>query len=179
MGNDIPGFPILRGQVSPYLLKRLQEYADGVTPHPIMSPIASSLSEIEQAAIADFYAVQPAPFSEHREYRAVEDAPEDVESRRGWQIARHGIPEQGIRACEACHDRGGTGFVRFFPYLAGQPAHYMEAQFAFWKSGQRSGDPMNVMTDIARRINDSDMRAVSRYYEMLAQPRKQDESHRE
>ena len=51
--------------------------------------------------------------------------------------------------------------------LGGQHAAYLEAQLQAWKSGARGGDAMAVMSNIAQRLSDADITAVSAYYASL------------
>lgn len=66
-----------------------------------------------------------------------------------------------------CHGPFSIGLPPSFPYLAGQYASYMQLQFALWKQGKRKNDPLNVMKDIAMRLNDENIRAVSLYFESV------------
>ena len=56
------------------------------------------------------------------------------------------------------------------PYLAGQYANYMVLQLDRWKRGQRDNDVGGMMSAIARKMTAEDMRAISEYYERVANP---------
>ena len=48
-----------------------------------------------------------------------------------------------------------------YPRLAGQHADYLEAQLAAFRSGARHNNP--VMTAVAAKLNDRDIKAVADY----------------
>ena len=68
----------------------------------------------------------------------------------------------------------GAGLPPSVPYLAGQYAGYMELQLQLWKAGIRDNDSMNVMSTIARKMDEEDMRAVSEYYARVRPPEQGD-----
>jgi cytochrome c553 len=164
--DDMPLFPLLRGQSAMYMRARLREYAAG--DHPIMSPIARRLSDAEMRDVSDFYAAQTPPYNvEQRPRTPVRGS---AALRRGYELAWVGDPARGVTACMTCHGENGEGFAPSFPYLAGQPAAYTEAQFAFWRARTRDDGPLGVMGEIARRLPEDDVRAIAEYYETLARP---------
>ena len=56
----IPDYPNLAGQKVKYLESSIKAYRDGERKNPIMSPMASGLSDADIANIAAFYASLPA-----------------------------------------------------------------------------------------------------------------------
>ncbi|GAB57693.1 c-type cytochrome [Rheinheimera nanhaiensis] len=56
----IPDYPNLAGQKVRYLEASIKAYRDGERKNPIMSPMASGLSDADIANIAAFYASLPA-----------------------------------------------------------------------------------------------------------------------
>src|SRR5271170_2519080 len=76
--------PRLAGQSADYLLKQLDDYADGTRDSPIMANFAKALSKEQRARFAARYASMPAPFIS-------EPAPIDtVTLMRGHQLAYQG-----------------------------------------------------------------------------------------
>jgi cytochrome c553 len=71
-----------------------------------------------------------------------------------------------LPACNNCHGPGGTGEFPAIPYLAGQYADYTGQQLKAWQSGSRKNSPES-MADIAKRLDDRDIAAVSAYYQQL------------
>jgi cytochrome c553 len=82
----------------------------------------------------------------------------------GGQLGAVGSAERGIPACVNCHGPSGSGNAPSVPYLAGQYANYMAHQLQLWKDGVRDNDTNNMMSSIANKMTDEDMRAVSEYY---------------
>ncbi|MGR3435925.1 MAG: c-type cytochrome [Shimia sp.] len=157
-GDGSGAFPRLAGQAGWYTYKQLVDYASGARPNEIMSGIAQRLTEAEMEAVAAYYAVIEAPYV---------DVPLRVDHgalQWGAQLGAIGSSERGIPACTNCHGAQGTGLPPSVPYLAGQYADYMTWQLELWRDGVRDNDAMNVMSSIARKMTDEDMRAVSEYY---------------
>ncbi|MXQ14314.1 c-type cytochrome [Microvirga makkahensis] len=157
-GNSSGAFPRLVPQSGWYLYKTLQDYASGLRPNEIMSPIARSLSDQDMQAVAAYYAsIENAP--------ALPQAEVDVRTlQTGGAISAVGIPEQGVPPCAGCHGANGRGGQMIYPALAGQYAPYTELQLRLWKEGRRDGDPMNVMELISKAMTDEQIRAVSLYF---------------
>ena len=94
---------------------------------------------------------------------------------RRWSSAaacspRSAICAREIRACEICHADAGVGIAPSFPYLAGQYADYTERQLLQWKAGDRRNDPLNVMAEIAERLEDEEIRALALYFARVRPP---------
>lgn len=156
-GDGSGAFPRLDGQPGWYLYKQLVDYANGARPNKVMSPIADRLTEHEMEAVAAYYGAMPTgTIPKHGEVPG-------TELQWGGQLSAVGSAEKGIPACVNCHGANGTGLAPSVPYLAGQYASYMELQLQLWKDGVRDNDAMNVMSSIARKMNENDMRAVSEY----------------
>ncbi|MXQ14317.1 c-type cytochrome [Microvirga makkahensis] len=159
-GDAAAAFPRLSGQVYKYLYDSMKDYASGARQNPIMTPIAQSLSEQQIRDVSAYYAAQEqAPFV----------SPEAADPRllqHGGALAAIGSSERGIQGCINCHGPAGAGLPPTYPYLAGQYAMYMEAQLNAWKGGTRKSDRLSAvaMEDIAKRMTDEDIRAVSIYY---------------
>ncbi len=87
---------------------------------------------------------------------------------RGAQIYHGGDLERNIPACAACHSPTGQGNgPANYPKLAGQHSEYTEAQLVKFRSAERANDPSRMMRDIAERLSDDEIKAVSSYIEGL------------
>lgn len=157
-GDGSGAFPRLAGQAGWYSYKQLMDYASGARPNQVMSGIASRLTEREMEAVSAYYAAIDAPF------RPVVGEVDPITLQWGGQLGAVGSAEKGIPACVNCHGPSGTGNPPSVPYLAGQYANYMTHQLQLWREGVRDNDAMNVMSSIASKMTDEDMRAVSEYY---------------
>jgi cytochrome c553 len=163
-GDGSGAFPRLAGQAGWYLYKQLIDYASGARPNQVMSGIASRLTEHEMEAVSAYYAAIDAP------YGAVIGDIDAGTLQWGGQLGAVGSAERGIPACVNCHGPSGTGMPPNVPYLAGQYANYMAHQLQLWKEGMRDNDAMNVMSAIAEKMTEEDMRAVSEYYARVRPP---------
>ncbi len=164
-GNSTGPFPRLTGQSAAYLLKQLQNYADGSRPNDIMTPIAQALSGQERLDAAAYFAgtqsVLPVPAQMHSETE-----------KRGRELATIGVPAigngtVGIQACGNCHGPAGIGEPPLYPRLAGQWAGYASTQLSAFKAGTRENDISAVMREIAGKLTAEDIDALSLYYESI------------
>jgi cytochrome c553 len=163
-GDGSGSFPRLTGQPAWYLDKQLDDYTSGARPDDLMTTVAQSLSEDDRAAVSAYYASLAAPLRVARGQLPVN------EIQKGAAIARAGSPEKGLPACTNCHGPDGTGNPPSVPYLAGQYANYMVLQLDRWRRGKRGNDFGGMMSAIARKMTPEDMRAISEYYERVANP---------
>ena len=164
-GMAAAGFPYLAGQGASYLDEQLQEFSTGARSHPVMAPIAKAMNRSQMQAAAAYYASLAAPFdakalSGHLDtYPAKDDA--------GAWLANRGDWSNNIPACIQCHGPGGVG--ESFPAVAGQPAAYLREQLLAWKQGKRGPGPLDLMGDIAKRMNEAQITAVADYFAGLPQ----------
>lgn len=157
-GDGTAGFPRLADQSADYLYRALKDFASGARPNPIMAPIAQALSDAEMHDVSAYYASQqnvgygPRP-------------PVDPDTlQAGAALAAIGSAEHGVQGCMNCHGPAGMGLAPTYPFLAGQYAIYLEQQLQQWKQGQRKGDIAGIMTNLAKRLTDDEIHAVSLYY---------------
>lgn len=144
--------PIIQGQHPEYLVKQLAEFKSGKRQNPIMTPMASTLSEADMRNVAAFYAgKQPKPgFAKNKETVSV-----------GEKIFRGGISDRMVPACAGCHSPDGAGMPSQYPRLSGQHADYTEAQLVAFRSGARKNS--TVMMGVAAKMNDREIKAVADY----------------
>lgn len=85
------------------------------------------------------------------------------EAAAGQSIAVKGITGQA--PCMACHGANGQGMATAgFPFLAGLPAAYLEAQLVDFAQGRRK---QAVMEPIAKALNAEQKKAVAAWYASL------------
>lgn len=157
-GSAENGFPRLAGLNATYLVHQLASFADGTRKNDIMPDIAKALTPEECQAVAAFYAGQQVTES------AEVPAPDAKLAARGAELAVNGDWSHGVPGCGQCHGPVGQGVGTAFPRLAGQTASYIENQIAAWKDGKRSNDPLHLMSGIAHKLSDDDVKAVAAYY---------------
>jgi cytochrome c553 len=147
-----PANPIIQGQHSDYLVKQLTEFKAGTRNNPIMKGIASTLTPDDMRNVAAFYATKQAKtgFAKNKEFVAL-----------GEKIYRGGIADRQIAACAGCHSPNGAGIPAQYPRLSGQHADYTAAQLTAFREGVRNNS--GQMTQVAAKLNDREIRAVSDY----------------
>lgn len=152
-GNSaIPANPKLAQQHPEYLVKQLSEFKSGKRANAVMSGFAAGLSDEDMKNIAAWLASQKAKpgFAKDKELVAL-----------GERIYRGGIADRQVPACAGCHSPTGAGIPSQYPRLAGQHADYTATQMTGFRDGGRKNGPM--MTTIAAKLNDREIRAVSDY----------------
>ena len=152
-GNStVPLQPSLAQQHPEYLHKQMVEFKSGVRKDPIMQGFAAALSEEDSRNIAHWLASQKAKpgFAKERELVLM-----------GERIYRGGIPDRQIPACAGCHSPNGAGIPSQYPRLSGQHADYTVKQLVAFRDGTRTNNAQ--MTDVAAKMNDREIKAVSDY----------------
>jgi cytochrome c553 len=84
-------------------------------------------------------------------------------------LAVKGDESRNIQACANCHGPEGAG-LGDNPYIAGLDAKYLDAALREWKDGKRKTDPSEQMAQIARVLDDADIKALAAYYSSLPPP---------
>ena len=136
--STVASTPRLNGQHADYILSRLKDFRDVTreTPHATYSmwQVVSNLSNSARAAVADYFAGQPATPAKPGE-----------QARLGERIYRDGVSSQGIPACQSCHGPKGEG-EKAVPRLAGQHADYLRTQMWVFSFLLRVNDVMHPST---------------------------------
>lgn len=154
-GNSVnPEWPKIAGQHAEYIHKQLMDYKSGRRENALMAGQVANLDEQDMRDLGAFYS---------RQQMAPGTADEAV-AERGERIYRGGIPASGVAACTACHGPTGQGNpAAMFPVVAGQHAQYNSDQLRYFRSEQRANDNGRMMRNLAARMSDADIRAVSEY----------------
>jgi cytochrome c553 len=164
VGRPEKGTPRLAGQARFYLQKQLDDFASGTRPSDKMAPVARALTDAQRAAVAAYlaslYAI-PYPTPPYGD-------PELIQ--QGGVLSAIGDEARGILACELCHADAGVGIAPSFPFLAGQYADYTARQLRLWKDGRRRNDPLEVMAEIARRLDEEEIEALGLYFARVRPP---------
>ncbi|WP_353236629.1 c-type cytochrome [Limnohabitans sp.] len=150
--SSTPANPKLAQQHPEYLLKQLQEYKSGKRANAVMGGMVAALSDDDMRNIAFWLASKQAKpgFANAKETVAW-----------GERIYRGGIPDRQIAACVSCHSPNGAGMPSQYPRLAGQHAEYTAAQLVQFREGVRKNNLQ--MTQVAAKMNDREIKAVSDY----------------
>jgi len=152
-GNSgTPANPKLSQQHPEYLIKQLQEFKSGKRNNAIMKGFASTLSDEDMKNIAFWVSSKKAKpgFAKDKELVAL-----------GERIYRGGIADRQVPACAGCHSPNGAGLPVQYPRLSGQHADYTTAQLTTFRDGGRKNSLQ--MTQVAAKLNDREIKAVSDY----------------
>ena len=152
-GNSgTPANPKLAQQHPEYLIKQLQEFKSGKRANAVMSGMAATLSGDDMKNIAYWLSSKTAKpgFAKDKELVAL-----------GERIYRGGIADRQIAACSGCHSPNGAGIPAQYPRMSGQHADYTVAQLTGFRDGVRKNALQ--MTQVAAKLNDREIKAVSDY----------------
>ena len=152
-GNSgTPAYPKLAQQHPEYLVKQLQEFKSDKRNNAIMKGFASALSEEDMKDIAYWVTAKKSKpgFAKEKELVGL-----------GERIYRGGIADRQVPACAGCHSPNGAGIPSQYPRLSGQHAEYASAQLTAFRDGVRKNSLQ--MTQIAAKLNDREIKAVSDY----------------
>lgn len=150
-GNSVAAAnPVLAGQHPDYIVKQLTEFKSGKRNNAIMLGMASTLSDQDMKNVAAWFGTQKPKAREAQDPKTME---------AGRAIYRTGIASAKVPACMACHGPAGNGMPSQYPRVGSQFGSYIEAQMLAFKKGERANNP--IMTDIAKRMSDNDIKTVS------------------
>ena len=80
---------------------------------------------------------------------------------KGFAAALSDDDMRNIAACAGCHSPNGAGIPAQYPRLAGQHADYTVSQLNMFRDGSRANSIQ--MTQVAAKLNDKEIKAVSDY----------------
>ena len=159
-GNSVnPIWPKLAGQGEAYIAKQLMDFRSGTRVDATMSPMAKGIASDEDVLHISAY------FASQKQKSGVA---EEKLVRAGADIFKGGRTSSSVTACAACHGVTGNGNTKAkFPKVSGQHSQYLLNQLKAFKTGSRTNDNGKMMQDIAKRMTDADMKAVSEFIEGL------------
>lgn len=161
-GQPAAGFPRLAGLPEAYLRKQLEDFANGSRDNATMQPVVGALTDAERDAVVKYYSALPVPTP------VPVSPPKDHVAQLGQKLATRGRWSDALPGCEQCHGPGGLGVGDHFPPLAGQSSVYISNELNAWKQGSRHNDPLQLMQNVASKLSDDDIAAISAWY--AAQP---------
>jgi cytochrome c553 len=143
--------PHLAGQHGDYIAAQLAAFKSGTRPSPIMQGMAAGLTPEDMSSVGAYFESQKP---------VVALARDKALAMRGQQVWRAGVKSAGVAPCSGCHGAAGHGIPAQFPRLAGQ---YPELSLGWLKAYATGTRPHPVMSLIAQRLSENDMKAVSEY----------------
>ena len=153
--------PKLAGQHATYLEKQIKEFKLGATSggkqgrvDAVMGGMVMALTEQDIVDIAAYFASN-----------TISDNSSTEESMKlGEKLYRAGDIKRGLPACSACHGVRGNGTEwSGFPKISGQHADYVKVQLEKFRNGTRTNDMNMMMQDVAAKLTDSEISALSHY----------------
>jgi cytochrome c553 len=149
-------FPRLAGKPAGYLARQLKNFQDGLRKYGPMEYTVRQLSPEYMREIAEYFSAQDVPYTPSPMPRLSGEA-----IKRGEELVTHGDPSRNIPACSACHGAQLTGVQPDIPGLVGLPYDYISSQLGSWRTKTRAMVAPDCMSEIANRLSDSDISAVS------------------
>jgi cytochrome c553 len=125
----------------------------------MMTYMVDHLPDAYLREIADYFAGQHPPYPPPPAGSGASATAATLE--RGQALVRQGDAARKIPACVSCHGAALTGVEPAIPGLVGLPSDYINAQFGAWKSKVRRAAAPDCMADIAARLSEADVAAVS------------------
>jgi len=161
-GNSVvPNWPKIAGQHAPYLERQLGLIKSGARVVPEMAGIVIGLSDQDMADVAAYFSAQTIKSG----------LADDATQAMGERLYRSGNTATDVPACMACHGPAGEGNpLTMYPALAGQHSVYTEKMLQGFRSGSTWGaddESSKIMTDVAFRLTDDEIKAVSAYIQGL------------
>lgn len=148
--DDGVSIPRLAGLDAGYLQKQMEDYASGIRHDATMTPIAQRLDQRQRRAVAQWYAMMPAPSST----TVASPAP---------LVWMRGDPSRAIPACAACHGPTGLGVGPGNPAIAGQPGAYTIDQIERWQKAKRRNDPRSVMAQVVSGLTGAETASIAHW----------------
>lgn len=149
-------FPRIAGKPAGYLYNQLLNFREGRRQYPLMNYMVEHLPDDYLREIAEYFAAQhPAPPP------AQPSGAGTAALERGKQLVLQGDAGKKIPACIACHGEKLAGVAPAIPGLLGLPRDYINAQLGAWKNGIRRTHAPDCMAQVAQRLSDADVGAVS------------------
>jgi cytochrome c553 len=154
-------FPRIAGKPAGYLLNQLRNFRDGQRSYPPMNYLVAYLHDDYLEELANYFAAQDVK-------QASPFGPTAVAPAAGERLVRQGDESRNIPACVLCHGRSLTGIEPGIPGLVGLNSRYIAAQLVSWRVGTRHAKKPDCMREIASRLSETDIGAVSAW--LAAQP---------
>jgi cytochrome c553 len=152
--NTQPKFPRLAGQNPTYLAAQLKAFRSQTRGDPdaisYMWGMAAELDDDTIGALAAYYSAQKPDAGPRADQAAIT---------RGREIYEHGIPAEGVPACNSCHGPDAHG-QQDFPRLAGQHEQYILKQLGSFQSNMRK---VAIMHGVAQNLRAAEMESVAAF----------------
>lgn len=152
--SNNPQWPKIAGQHPDYIVSELQAFKSGTRQNAQMTPMAQDLNEQDMRDLAAYFSSQSMTL----------EAASEASVGQAQTLYRAGKSAAGMPACIACHGPKGNGMLGVgYPKISGQHAEYTATQLKAYRSGERSGGQAAIMQNIAQKLSDDEIQALSKY----------------
>ena len=152
--------PRLAGQQPQYIQNQLRAFEERRRVNPVMANVAHGIPPAMIPALAErLHALNPPPYG---------GAP-GAGAALGKEIFDHGLPDQNVPACSACHGPDAKG-QRDIPRLAGQLYWYLTYTLSIWASERGQGDRPDIswiMRPTVANLTPKQAQALAEYVSTL------------
>ena len=154
-------FPRLAGQYAAYIAKQVHDFQKGVRANnETMAGMAATVASRQDAFdIGAYFA------SQKMADKPLAEVDEKLAS-KGRNIFYTGIPQKNVYACVNCHGERGKGkgpVITDFPVIGGQHRDYVIKELTDLRAGTRANDPAGMMQNIAKKLNDEEIKELANY----------------
>jgi len=161
-GNSLTSdFPRLAGQYENYIVKQVRDFQSGKRANnDTMTGMAAMVASVQDAHDIGAY------FASQKMAKKPLTASEKALLVKGKKLFTEGNPMTGVYACINCHGARGKGKSAknaTFPRIGGQHRDYIVKNLTDFRDGRRKNDPAGMMTDIARKLSDGEIKSLATY----------------
>jgi cytochrome c553 len=158
-------FPRLAGQYASYIAKQVNDFQKGLRANnETMAGMAATVGSVQDALDIGAY---------FHEQKMADKPLAEVDkklAKKGEEIFYKGIPDKNVYGCVNCHGERGKGKapnISQFPVIGGQHRDYLIKELTDLRAGTRSNDPAGMMQNIAKGLDDEEIKAVANYLSSL------------
>jgi cytochrome c553 len=158
-----PSPPRLGAQQRNYLAGKLEKYRSGDLDHPVMSAIASGLSDDDIVNVAEWYSrilIDSPWFTQEAAMGMVDDSGDPSMTPQRWAGKL-----KASQVCANCHGLYGQALVAgnsdLVPNLTAQNPEFIIERLHDYRSGKRQS---NQMSFISKMLSDVDIENLARWY---------------
>jgi cytochrome c553 len=161
-GNSFAAdFPRLAGQYETYIVKQVRDFQAGHRANnDTMAGMAMTIASVQDAKDIGAY---------FQKQKMAKDPLATVDKKlaaKGEKLYKNGNPATGLYGCINCHGERGKGkseTIAAFPVIGGQHRDYLIKNLNDFKSGSRANDPAGMMSAIAKKLSDDEIKQVAEY----------------
>ena len=158
-------YPRIAGKPAGYLYNQLVSFRDGRRQYTLMANLLAPLTDDYLRDIAAHFAQLQLPYPPPPPATAGVDV-----LARGETLVTKGDAALGVPACIQCHGAALMGVAPSMPALIGMPRDYLNAQLGAWRTDGRHAASPDCMADVAKKLAQSDITAISQWLGAQAVP---------